>query len=172
MKFVCLAWRAHDPLLSFKPLSGDGVAVHGGRFNPPGVPALYLALDPMTAIKEISQGFAHKFEPCVLCTYEIDCDDIVDLTSDEGRATVGAAAQDMACAWFDYRARRREAPSQLLARRLMEAGAAGILVPSYANSATPTDRNCVLWKWSGKKPHKVSVFDPGGRLPRDQVSRG
>ena len=88
-EIVGLAYRAHDPRWSFRPLSGDGAAVHGGRFNPKGTPALYLALDPMTAIKEASQGFARKFEPCVLCTYEIDCQDIVELRtrSCEGRLT-------------------------------------------------------------------------------------
>jgi RES domain-containing protein len=172
VRFRGLAWRAHDPRWAFKPLSGDGAAIHGGRFNPPGVPALYLALDPMTAIKEISQGFAHKFEPCVLCTYEIDCADIVDLRSEEGRAAAGALAEDMACAWFAYRAKRHEAPSQRLARRLMDRGAAGVLVPSYVGSAATADQNCVLWKWSDKRPHKVAVFDPGGKLPKDQLSWG
>jgi RES domain-containing protein len=66
VRFAGLAYRAHDPRWSFRPLSGEGAAVHGGRFNPRGTPALYLALDPMTAIKEASQGFAHKLEPCVL----------------------------------------------------------------------------------------------------------
>src|SRR5262249_792496 len=60
LRFEGLAYRAHDPRWSFRPLSGDGAAVHGGRFNPKGTPALYLALDPMTAIKEAAQGFARK----------------------------------------------------------------------------------------------------------------
>ena len=63
MRFQGLAYRAHNPRWSFTPLSGEGAAVHGGRFNPRGTPALYLALDPMTAIKEAAQGFARKFEP-------------------------------------------------------------------------------------------------------------
>ena len=57
----------------------------GARFNPKGVPALYLALTLMTAIKEANQGFAQRLDPCVLCSYEIDCDDIADLTTEEGR---------------------------------------------------------------------------------------
>lgn len=126
----------------------------------------------MMAIKEISQGFARKFEPCVLCSYEIDCADIVDLRSEKGRELAGASAEDMACAWFAHRAKRREAPSQLLARRLMDRGAAGVLVPSYVNGATVADQNCVLWKWSNKRPLKMSVFDPGGKLPKDQLSWG
>ena len=168
MRFRGLAWRAHHPRWAFTPLSGDGAAIHGGRFNPQGAPALYLALDPMTAIKEISQGFAHKFEPCVLCTYEIDCDDIVDLTSEEGRAAAGATPEDMACAWFAFHG---DAPSQKLARRLIDKGAAGLLAPSYAASATSFDRNCVLWNWSGQRPHKVSVFDPTGRLSKKSPAR-
>ena len=79
---------------------GEAAAARGGRFNPKGTPALYLALDPMAAVKEASQGFAHKFEPCVLCSYEIDCDDIVDLRTADLRRAAGVAEADMACAWF------------------------------------------------------------------------
>ena len=57
-----------------------GAAVHGGRFNPKGVEALYLSLTIMTAIREASQGFAFKIEPYVLCSYDVDCTDIADLT--------------------------------------------------------------------------------------------
>ena len=52
MRFQGATYRAHNPRWSFKPLSGGGAAVHGGRFNPKSVAALYLALDPITAIKE------------------------------------------------------------------------------------------------------------------------
>jgi len=48
--------------------------------------ALYLGLDVMTAVKEANQGFAHKIDPCVLCTYEVACDDIADLRTTEARA--------------------------------------------------------------------------------------
>jgi len=51
--------------------------MRGARFNPKGVPALYLGLTIMTAVKEANQGFAHRIDPCVLCSYEVDCDDIV-----------------------------------------------------------------------------------------------
>ena len=51
-----VAFRAHDPRWSFKPLSGDGAALYGGRYNRKGVPELYLALDAITAVREITQG--------------------------------------------------------------------------------------------------------------------
>ncbi len=170
MRFQGLAYRAHDARWSFKPLSGDGAAVHGGRFNPKGMPALYVALDPMTAIKEAAQGFARKFEPCVLCTYEIDFDDVVDLRAGEARRAASVGEQDMASPWFAEAAARREPASWRLARRLIAGGAAGLIAPSFVRGAGAGDVNLVLWDWGGRRPHKVRVFDPSGRLPKSQLS--
>ena len=170
MRFVGTCYRAHDPRWSFRPLSGDGAAVHGGRFNPKGVPALYLALDPLTAIKEANQGFAHKIEPCVLCSYDVDCDDVVDLRDYEARAANRVLALEMSAGWFSFLAQGGEPPSWRIARRLMAEQAAGILVPSYAPRATFADQNLVLWRWGEDPPHRVAVFDPSGKLPKDQLS--
>lgn len=85
MRFVGTCYRAHDPRWSFKPTSGEGAAIRGARFNPKGVPALYLGLSIMTAIKEISQGLPHRLDPTVLCSYDVDCEDVIDLTTERGR---------------------------------------------------------------------------------------
>jgi RES domain-containing protein len=170
LRFQGSAYRAHDPRWSFKPLSGEGAAIHGGRFNPKGTAALYVSLDPMTAIKEAAQGFAHKFEPLILWTYEIDCEDVVDLRTEADRQSAGVAADDMACAWFAEAAAGHEPRSWRLAQKLIEDGAAGLLAPSYVNGATGSDANLVLWRWSGRLPHKVLVYDPSGRLPKNQLS--
>jgi RES domain-containing protein len=170
VRFQGLAYRAHDPRWSFKPLSGDGAAVHGGRFNPKGTPALYVALDPMTAIKEAAQGFARKFEPYVLCTYEIDCDDVVDLRGENERRQARISNEDMASAWFADAAAGREPASWRLARNLIAGGAAGLIAPSFVSGADAGDVNLALWDWSDRLPHKVAVFDPSGRLPKSQLS--
>lgn len=52
----------------------------------------------------------------------------------------------------------------------MAGGNAGILVPSYAPGATDGDYNLVLWRWGSSLPHQVNVFDPSGRLPKNQLS--
>ena len=70
LRFVGTCYRAHDPRWSFKPISGDGAAIRGARFNPKGVPALYLALSVITAVKEANQGLAQRINPCVLCSYD------------------------------------------------------------------------------------------------------
>jgi RES domain-containing protein len=170
VRFVGTCFRAHDPRWAFKPISGEGAAVHGARFNPKGVPALYLALGIVTVIKEISQGLAHRLDPCVLCSYDVDCEDVVDLTEGEGRRAAAVSMEDMACAWATMFAEGRRLTSWSIHDRLRPRGVAGILVPSFAPGAKPEDRNLVLWDWGPDLPHKVDVFDPSGRLPRDQLS--
>ena len=64
------------------------------------MPALYLAFTIMTAVKEINQRFARKIEPCVLCSYDVDCEDVVDLRTEDARKAAGVCLDDMACAWF------------------------------------------------------------------------
>jgi RES domain-containing protein len=124
----------------------------------------------MTAVKEANQGFAHRIDPCVLCSYEIDCEDIVNLTTEQGRAEVSVAKGDMACAWASALAEGNRPVSWSIHDRLSAQGAAGILVPSFAPGAEAEDRSLVLWRWGADLPHKVAVSDPSGRLPKDQLS--
>jgi RES domain-containing protein len=117
LRFRGTCYRAHDPRWSFKPLSGEGAAIRGARFKAKGVPALYPTLNLITAVKEANQGFAHKIEPCVLCSYQVDCEDVVDLRTDEARAEHGVRLDEMACAWFAFLAEGKEPPSWQIARR-------------------------------------------------------
>jgi RES domain-containing protein len=170
LRLQATCFRAHHPKWSFKPLSGDGAAVHGGRFNPKGMPALYLALSIETAIREASREYAFKIEPCTLCCYEVDCADIADLRTDARCAEYGVAPTELSSAWHSAALERKEPASWRLAQRLIARGIAGILVPSFAPGATRSDQNLVLWDWSERPPHQVRVFDPSGRLPRNQLS--
>ena len=170
MRFVGTCYRAHDPRWAFKPISGEGAAIRGARFNPKGTPALYLGLSIMTAIKEMSQGFAHRLDPALLCSYDVDCDDIIDLTTQQGRTVASVSFDDMACAWATALANGERPVSWSIHDQLRSRGVAGILVRSFAPGAEPQDRNLVLWDWGPDLPHKLEVFDPSGRLPRDQLS--
>lgn len=170
MRFVGTCYRAHDPRWAFKPISGEGAAIRGARFNPKGVPALYLGLTIMGAIKEANQGFAHRIDPCVLCSYAIDCADVADLTSENGRREHDVDLAAMACPWAMALADGERPASWAIHDRLVARGVAGILVPSFAPGAEADDRNLVLWDWGPDLPHKVEVFDPSGRLPKDQLS--
>lgn len=48
--------RYLTPKWAFLPISGAGAAIDGGRFNRPGVEALYLSGAPQTALEEYRQG--------------------------------------------------------------------------------------------------------------------
>lgn len=134
------------------------------------MPALYLALTIETAIKELTLGLGYRIDPCVLCCYEVDCADVADLRTDAGRAEYGVAPAELSGAWKSEIFERPEPASWRLARRLIARGIAGILGPSFAPGATHRDANLVLWDWSDRPPRQVKVFDPSGRLPRNQLS--
>lgn len=109
------------------PYSGEGARLYGGRWNARGIPALYLACDPATAVAEFYQGLP---KPGTLAPY---------------RLSAGALVEH-ACttAWKAMAARSRTPPSWTLARELIAAGAQGALVPSAQNRGG----TCViLWDW-------------------------
>jgi RES domain-containing protein len=151
-------------------MSGEGAAIHGGRFNPKGIPALYLALTIEGMFAEMGHGFPHRFHPLTVCSYDVDVDGVIDLRTEEARAAAGVSFGDMACAWALDRANGKIPPSWRVAKTLAAQGAAGILVPSFANGARPDMTNLVLWQWGPDLPRKVEVIDPQRRLPVDQES--
>lgn len=170
MRFKGRCYRGHDPAWSFTPLSGEGAAITGGRFNRKGEPTLYLSLDIMTAVGECTQGFSHRLQPLTMCEYDIDCEDIADLRDEAGRDDHNISWDELACGWLSCQRERRAAPSWLVADRLKADGYSGILVPSFVPGATPANQNLVLWQWGPDLPHQVVVYDPSGRLPRNQLS--
>ena len=170
MRFVGEYFRAHDPNWSWSPLSGVGADLKGRRFNWPGLETLYLSLGFKTVFREVSGGFAHRLTPYVLCSYDVDCENIADLRTDEDRASRDIELSDLACAWGDALIAGREPASWGIAYRLVTDGYAGILFPSFANGPTADDQNLVLWRWGPELPHKVLVYDPTGKLPKNQLS--
>ena len=68
------------PKWAFAPLSGAGAAIGGGRFNRPGVEALYLSKTPHTALEEYRQG-ASITPPGTLAAYKLWLDPVADLSA-------------------------------------------------------------------------------------------
>jgi RES domain-containing protein len=165
LRFQGVCYRAHDPRWAFSPLSGEGAERGGGRFNPKGVAALYLSLSAMGAITEQQAGFACRLQPLTLCEYGVDVDTVIDLRTAAGRKAAGVALEGMRCAW-----KLEPAPASWRIARRLAREAAGILVPSFATGATAEMSNLVLWTWGPDLPHQVTVFDPRGRLPKNQLS--
>ena len=86
-----------------------------------------------------------------IVSYDVDCEDIADLISAEGRARHRVSSKAMACAWRLLADAGALVPSWRIAARLIDAGLTGIIVPSFAaRSATGGSKNLVLWRWAGR----------------------
>lgn len=163
MHYQGLLYRALNPIRAREPLSGEGARLHGGRFNPKGVPALYTALSVMTAIREANQ--IGTLQPTTLVAYVTDITPVFDATD---AAALGAYNMTPAAlAAEDWRLQIRahgKAPTQILAERLIADGYAGMRVRSFAKGATTMDFNMILWVWGSTLPTKLALVDNEGRL--------
>lgn len=157
-------WRVLAPRWAQAPLSGNGAAVNGGRFNRPGVAAFYTSFDLMTAIVEYQQEFGAR--PGTFCPYDASIRPIVDLTDGKLLSTLKITTADLNCPWKEIAwVKNQDPPTWLLADRLIGDGVAGIKVPS---SQHPIGFNLVLWKWADAKTRAMTVLDPIGDLPANQ----
>lgn len=163
MRFKGLLYRALNPVYARDPLSGEGARRYGGRFNPRGMPALYLSLNVMTALREANQ--VGTLQPTTLIACEADIGPIFDATDIGALTRVGVTPEVLGA--DDWRMRmlaERKAPTQRLAERLKAAGYAGLRVRSFARGAQAGDLNLVLWTWGAEPPVRLRVVDDQGRL--------
>lgn len=144
-RFSGTLYRALNPWEARAPLSGRGAGVHGGRFNPRGLEAIYASLSPVTAIREAGQ--AGTLQPMVLLAYRAETGPIFD-----GRDAVALTDYVMTPAaladpgWREAMALGAMSPTQQFALHLIEDGFAGLLVESFAPGAGAGDLNLVLWR--------------------------
>ena len=108
--------------------------------------------------------------PITLCDYDVDCEPVADLSTEENRAKHGVTMADLDCPWLALMLEGKTVPSHEVAERLESEGFVGALVPSFAPGARPEDLNLVLWRWGEELPTLVQVFDPHRRLPKDRKS--
>lgn len=157
-----------SPRWSHLPLSGEGAARHGGRYNAPGVPALYMSEAFETAVSEYEQDLGIR--PGTLCAYDVEAERVLDLT--EARISHAAAVEpgDLACAWKEIAlVQKKRPPTWDLADRLIAQGIVGVRTPSVR---VRHGVNLVLWRWNDAVPGspRVVALDPLGDLPVDQSS--
>jgi len=157
-------YRALNPVYARMPLSGRGAELHGGRFNPKGTPALYSALDPVTALREANQ--VGSLQPTILVSYRADISSIFDTRQTAQLAAYGMTNEALADpGWRLAMLEGRRVPTQDFARALIAEGYAGLLVRSFAKGAVDADLNLVLWRW-GEAGCSLEVVDDEGRLDR------
>lgn len=159
--------RYLTPKWAFAPASGAGAAGDGGRFNRPGVEALYLSRAPQTALEEYQQG-ASIVPPGTLAAYIVTLDQVADLSAGFDPATWSKEWAAWDCPWRKIaRIARKIPPSWHLSDSLIEAGCRGLLFPSLRHAG---GTNLVVFNANLTPEDSVVVHDPEGRLPKDQSS--
>ncbi|MCX7287537.1 MAG: RES family NAD+ phosphorylase [Rhodobacterales bacterium] len=142
-------------------MASEGARRYGGRFNPKGMAALYCTLDPVTAVREVSQ-IGQPLQPTILVSFEADIAPVFDGANPAELDRFAMTAEALAANdWRVHMAAGQEAPTQRFARRLLGAGFAGMLAPSYARLAPPQARNLILWRWT---PDRLRLIDDEARL--------
>lgn len=86
-----------EPVLVAPPLSGEGAVKHWGRYSGPGVPALYIPEAFATAVAEYEQDLG--FQRGTLCAYDVEAEQILDLTDPATLRTAGLESGDLAGPW-------------------------------------------------------------------------
>lgn len=146
-----------SPRWQHEPLSGEGAARQGGRWNARGMPALYFSADHATAIAEYMQGLIH---PGTLTRYDIRIDGILDLTDVAEATVLGVDDRFLKLPWRTVRdLKGREPETWAFARDAVVAGIMGMWVASVQGRGV----NLVLWQWANT-PGSVRVVDPLSEL--------
>ena len=156
-------YRALTPRWSHDPLSGDGAAITGGRFNPEGYAALYLSSDPKAALYEAAQSQI-IIPPKTVCTYQVSIDPVVDFSA-------GYAAKDWSSEWSVWNMNWRKAwhidkrrpGTWIIAQELISDGVKGLLFPSIK---AKHHTNLVIFLTNLEASDSITVIDPQGDLPR------
>jgi len=159
MHFTGLLYRAHNPVWSREPLSGEGAARFGGRFNRIGRIALYTSLAPETAVREANQ--VGTLQPTTLVAYQADIGPLLDGRDAAALRPFGITPAELADpSWRDRMLSGKPVPTQDLAEAAIAQGYAGIVVPSYARGAPADALNLVLWDWD----RRIRLVDDDDRL--------
>lgn len=143
-------YRYHNPVWAWSPYAGTGAQLTGGRFNPKGTAALYLADSPETALMEVTAGTGPKLiQPWLLCAYTVYIEGILDLTQHQ---------QLFNTPWRLQLLQNEQPPGWILCNQLKNNKAiSGFLVPSYQTGGS----NLVLLRYRQKE---LQAYDPESRL--------
>lgn len=161
------AYRMHVPKWAVTPTSGAGASAHGGRVNRPGVPALYVALDVDTAIKEYQQ-VSTLLPPGTLVSYRLTLSPVADFRQGYRPGEWPALWEEFFCDWRELWFNQHvEPPSWVLADEAMAAGVKGILFPSRL---FPGGVNLAIYTDLLEAADRIEVHDPTGALPKTQDS--
>ncbi len=154
-------WRIVSPRWSHAPLSGEGAARHGGRWNRPGQPALYLSESIETAFAEYQQELGVR--PGTFVAYAVTGGRVADLTEPDAAAAFDIGEGALTGPWKEAAFVERVDPAAWRLVDRLRGAVDGLRVPSaqYAGGV-----NLVLWRWNETGGPTVTFHDPNADLPQ------
>jgi RES domain-containing protein len=158
-------WRAFVPRWAYLPLSGEGAARFGGRWNPAGAPTIYAARELSTAWAEYNQGFVQH--PALIAQFRLSDARLVDLTERRMLDQLGVTVDIHKCQWRNMLDLGETPPTYALRKRLLADGADGVIYPSFMS---PGGTCVALWRWNEEGAPQLRVVDPEHRLPATAAS--
>ena len=132
-------------------LSGHGAGQHGGRWNPPGIPALYGSTTDTTALAECKANDRYygvvTTTPRLLVAVAARLPRMIDLTERTIRRSLGVSLDELAAEdWRKLLNAGQESLPQTIGRAVAATGGSGLLVRS---AATPRGVNVVIFPGNG-----------------------
>lgn len=158
-------WRAFVPRWAHLPLSGEGAARFGGRWNPVDAPTIYAAFELSTAWAEYNQSFVQH--PALIAKLALTGARLADLTRADVLAELDVPVDIHRCEWRDMADRGEEPPTYRLRERLLKDGWHGIVYPSFMS---PGGSCAALWRWNEEDAPRLEAIDPDHRLPKTPAS--
>jgi RES domain-containing protein len=154
-----------------KLVDGEGAKEWGGRWNPPGIAAVYFSLDEETALAEIKQRHRRgkvnlqNAWPRVFVGCRVRLERVLDLRTDDTVGTLGLTPARLFDEWQDQAG--EEPITQAIGRLAREHGLDGLIVPSAAGVI---HRGANLVAYPDRAPHGwVRIYNKE-QLPTDAVA--
>jgi RES domain-containing protein len=145
-------------------LTGEGSRKWGGRWNPPGLAAVYASLTPKTAMAEtLAQAryygwLVEEVMPRTFVAIYFSLKRILDLTDGDIRRRLAFSHKRMIdTEWRAGMATASVALTQAFGQAAAKVGVEGLLVPSAAHSS---GQNIVAFPENVKTPSSVVVLAP------------
>jgi RES domain-containing protein len=143
-------------------ISGEGAAERGGRWNRPGILAVYGSLEIMTAVHEAYQNFLDAgfslsaIRPRGIAGASAKLNVLCDLTATTTRRKIGFTREELLDEdWQAIQAAGEESWTQAIGRGCRIAGFEGLLVPSARHRS---GRNIVIFPDQLLRGSRVSVL--------------